>query len=222
MTAKEKKLLLDAVVQDLRESYLAHRRLYLETVAPGEPSAKLHPKWDGGIDSRGVKHKGVWENLAKEAIDRELIPYDWISCLFEMAHLFDHTPWPTDLRNPLVMQRTRRLKQERQIDLRCGVQTETLILQRAVFESMNESPLLSRQEATRRALLSTVLEISPLTRYVRASSSGLADVAEAFEMRALAQYVSSPEVYQQIFNNKIPAKLLQLAGSSHSRELAYA
>jgi len=197
------------IAEKLRELYIIRRNMHASVMreSMGEPSETLHPKWDGGRDSRHVLHKPIWPKLAKIAIERSLDPSQWIDALFANAFAFDHVPWPSDLTNKEV------LKEASQWGVRTAegavhsVRTELINLDKSCFllRTFGVAGDVGRVAAS-----DPRTDASPLVRYAFAVERGYLDLAAGFEAQALAQFSAAPQAYKDALGKRLPQRIVDL------------
>jgi hypothetical protein len=185
----------------LRHHYLQHRAMY-----SGVFEGKLHPKWDGGVDSRGARHRGVWDKFGEYADTHRIDPAQWVSALFSMANEIGRMPWPSDLNMPAVLakiagngkanldERVRELRSDRlnflrEVALRC-VATK-----------------LPEPEVTLAVIVDGSVPSSDFCRYAAAIVAGKVQLASKFFLKAKSQYQAWPEAYALAFPVGSPLRL---------------
>lgn len=201
----------------LRALYVQRRAIHMNTLRDAgqlgdDECVKLHPKWDGGVDSRGTRHKSCWPKLAAFAEENRLDVGVWVAALFNIAHTFDHVPYPTDLLNKRVLEFTARYPKERAIDIKYGARTELLLVSKEIMFRRQQTKL-PEALVVRQVLVDPTVEVSPLTRYVQAVSRKAFDIAQLCEAAAVTQYRTAPEPYREAFGSLLPKRLLELAAA---------
>lgn len=198
----------------LRALYLQRRNMHANVLRDSgmlaDADATLHPKWDGGVDARGVHHKGCWQKLADYALASRIDPVVWVSSLFNLTYLFDHVPYPTDLMNKKVLELVGRYGRERALDVKFGARTELLLVSKEIMSRKLQTKL-PEDVVVRQVLVDPSVEASPLTRYVHAVYRKVPDLAVLLEREAVFQYRTAPEPYREAFGSLLPKRLLELA-----------
>lgn len=193
---------LDAVADLLRQFYYSRCSLHEATVeglAPDDARAdRRNPHWDGGPDSRGVERRSVWPGLARTAVAKKLDPRTWVDTLFSLVHLFDHVPYPTDLQNKEVLARVHNYRAEHRLDVLHRVRSEDLLARRQRM-MRHLAAGLPPAAAAASVVVDSGLPLSPVVRYAFALENGLAELAAGLEAAAAVQYLTQPDVYQELF-----------------------
>ena len=195
----------DQIVQDvakkIRDLFIDRYQLHIRATDPSrDVTTSLHPRWDGGQDSRGVNHKPVWLELARYSITHQIEPADWVDTLFHLTHHFDHQPRPTDLYQDVVVQSVGRSESRRYADILAAVRAELLVIRRELFFNLAYSGL-SPDVVKRTVILSPALEVSPLTRYVIAGKENQPDLVNSLTSSARAQFSCSSEAYIEAYGS---------------------
>jgi hypothetical protein len=201
---------LAGLQERLRSEYVLRRTVHINSLGTicTEP-AKLHPKWDGGVDARGVTHRGIWLGLARCALEQRLDPRTWVEALFSLTELFDHVPWPSDLKDPRVLKRTAQWPEHRHRDIVFALRTERLTVARETYFRQEQSAL-SRAAVLRTVVVDPTLDLSPLTRYATAVRSQLPELASLYVAAALAQYRAAPRACDEAYGGQVPGDLAAL------------
>jgi hypothetical protein len=180
--------------------------MYLGLMESSDEAGSLHPKWDGGVDGRGVKHKGVWFGLAKYADDNQIDPVAWVSSLFDMSHVIGRMPWPTDLKREDVLRHLRSGQSIAIEDKVHQIRAERLWVVREVTLRVGLNKLAPK-DAQAAVLIDASSPLSDFSRYVSAVIFGRLDVAFRYFFTARSQYLTCPEAYDRAFEKGTQANL---------------
>jgi hypothetical protein len=209
------------VASHIRENFISQRNLHMRILRESNmlevsSSDTLHPRWDGGVDSRNVRHKPVWPKLAAKAVADNLNPSNWVSCLFRLAWIFDRVPTPNDLLNPEVLKKMACWAEDSRLDVYFLVRTELLNLAKEQwFREQNSTT--DKVSISRMIVLDPSLDTSPLVRYVKAARDGQGDLAERLEPYALSQFMTSRDAYVEALGKRLPKRLITLAAETQLR-----
>ncbi len=206
---------LNGVASQIRENFISQRNLHTRilresNMLDSSSGDTLHPRWDGGVDSRNVRHKPVWPKLAARAVSDNLNPSNWVSCLFRLAWIFDRVPTPNDLLNPEVLKKMTHWAEDSRLDVYFLVRTELINLAKEQwFREQNSTT--NKTEIARMIVMDPSLDTSPLVRYVKATRDGHRDLAAKLEPYALSQFMTSREAYVEALGKRLPDRLSLLA-----------
>jgi len=195
--------LLAASAEQCRACYIAERnRFSMDGKAPYKnPGAK----WDGGYDNDGKLHKSIWPKIAEFMIKYKLDPAICIMLRFDMARRSGTSkpPMPNQiaLEKYLELYRSGLAEQDRNV---AAIRTSEVAAFRAQLAFWMQHPGMTPKDAYNLVLNDLDLFVSPLTRYCSAVSLNLPAIAELFYDRAMVQYMSAPDAYDNVWRGHIP------------------
>lgn len=175
---------------------------------------KHMPQWDGGESANGRNYTAVWPKIYKFCLDNTLDPEKLVKAMFHFRKA-----GPAPLPNMACGQYGLELYQRY-----AGMQTQAddKRMMTISFNAQREraasamSSLQARYNFSSQLTWKLVLDdkTQPLTvlfRYCVATSEGFTDIATKYKLRALEQYLSNKEGYDEIWGSWIPKELKEEA-----------
>lgn len=202
-----------AYATEVRQAYIMVRRLFTNDSGYG---SRPIPKWDGGEDAYGRRHKPVWPRIAAKLLGLSADPYEYCIAQYRAPRARPTTP------NMLLSE------QAEQAWRLATAEAEPLAAQELSQESVRYSasllPLMRNlgwvyPRAARYVLGSNQHSLSPLFRYCQAAAEGLSDVLVGVERAALLQYLRRPAAYDVAWSGFLPKPLVD-TGSVVRRQMA--
>lgn len=216
--SEDRKDLIDELAAQLRDIYLHRRNICARLLRESDMLSEsetvfvktLHPRYDGGTDSRNQNYKPIWPRLASTSLSENIPPRAWVETLFALAFLFDHVPRPDDLNNPSVLKKSKNWKQWRSQDVYYTVRTE---MQNALQELWDRQIMtgLPAARVARTIAADPDLAVSALVRYVLVYKQKQGDLVALLEPMAVLQYMPMADVYDSALGGHLPAQLRQRA-----------
>ena len=207
--------LLTLMSDHIRSVYIQCRRF-----RPGQRGFTVHPKWDGGKDSRGRQYKPIWPKIARFMFEHRL---DVSACLllrFELATEKQYPPNPDDVATPRYLEDYKAVSQETVADLGFMLNAEKELCLVEISEA-NASFSINGKPAWIMVLGNDDLALSPLFRYCLASSEGLTDLVKKNEIEAILQYIVSTRGYDKAWAEWIPTKFKKQVKLALDRTVLY-
>lgn len=190
---------LSPTAQVLRSGYLQRRAMFYRA-SDGMEMTSLHPRWDGGVDSRGARHKGIWQKLGDYADSNRIDPLVWLGVLFAAEPVLGRIPLPSDFQNDVVLAKLRNAAADAKIDDEVAVRAGRLEVLREIAMRKQTSKL-DGKELERGVIADSTLAFSALDRYFAAYVAEHYDLAAVFAVAAKAQYLRKREVYDRVFSS---------------------
>lgn len=209
------------LAKKIRMLYILERRNF-ETLTTGCPSKfgesrKSMVFWDGGVDSRGVKHKNIWLRIARFVLANSVSPENLVKALF-LYHEHNDPPKPNLLLTTKNLELARDLQSRGVEDLKIQYKHETYNAMQKAIELQTIKPDLPESEIWKIVALSSDVELSPLMRYYIAYSTKNYDVAESYFQAALIQYLNNWSQYRDFLGDKLPKQLSEKAKEILTKE----
>lgn len=189
--------ILEAVANQIRSAYLVERSAISHTGRPYRSS----PKWDGGVDKYGKRHKPIWPKIAKLVLSNHLDPLAFVRAQFSgRTH---NPPRPTELLNAKALDRAGRAKA-------CDTQDFTVFFRSQINTYCVEVIRLNElMEWPKELIWLTVLKdeslsLSSLFRYCQAVAIGgprFEKVARKYRVAAMLQYIRGREEYDRVWKD---------------------
>lgn len=214
---REKFRKLHPYAQDLRHYYILQYRRYVEVNGGGRSNYGQNPmpRWDGGVDAAGKKHRPIWYGIVQFAMDNGISPYTLVRETFR-AWRSTTPPFPNMFTNPAALARARQAVgsyRTTRDDLRLAHLTfrEATTTNHLVYG-------LDMERAAVRALHDPYNGLSALYRYCLGVKGEAADVADRFRDVAFREYILDKQAYDAAWGDLIPAELRR-AGDRFYREV---
>lgn len=187
----------------VREVYIQSRRMVCNQPNFGD---KRMPRYDGGVDAQGRRHKSVWPRVAATIISIGADPFIYIKAQFRSVRI-DKPPLPNQLYGESAVAKFRLLEHDSKQILRDALQSQTLSVHgtRVSVETALQWPF---SRALRYALNNLGrVTATPLLRYCLAKEYEFEDIADSFHLSALIQYTFQRKHYDDVWGSIIPSSL---------------
>lgn len=184
----------------VRQMYIACYRDFTGQVEYGDDGV---PRWDGGEDTWGVRHKSIWPKLTKRIIELGVEPLTYIRAQFHSAPR-GNPPEPGYLLSRAAWARYQRFFKASST---AAVERYNHFSAQLAGYALTLSTVqgMDHRRAIRNGLLNVVdIQAPALFRYCFATQEGYADVAAMYHDRALHQYVFQRELYDRAWGERIP------------------
>jgi hypothetical protein len=200
------------LIEETRRTYFLERRLYAQ-VHNREDGAlawinRTIPHWDGGTDSRGVRHKPVWPKIVQHAWKHNIHPVELIKGVF--ARWVGEPPSPTQFIGSNAIKLYQEYKQEHVIDLEFEFESFKEQAKKEVWKLKQMMPLTD-QEIWRAVITSPNLKCGPLYKFSLALSAKQNDLALYYRHCAMLEYLRYPDEYDVILAKELPEEFRQSA-----------
>lgn len=202
---------LEALAAQVRSVYWA-RCIQFEVAELGQSlrsgPTKI-PRWDGGEDARGVRHRPLWPRIAARLLEAGLSAEVAVAALFDGYH-------GTQAPRPDLLLRLELLK---------GAPARAAARHEAVLKAIERERQMALAELQRlrsynlaekdanRLTITSRRELSPLFRFCLAHQTGETDLAADYVEAAFVQYAQEPAAYDQALGSALPDEFkTRLAG----------
>jgi hypothetical protein len=194
----------------VRAAYVKARRAALERKLdrPSNYGRNRLPKWDGGTDSAGRRHKPVWPKIAVFLKERECYCWDtYMTSQFVDGQLRT----PTQTYNEAAWKRYQDYIRASDAAVAQKLLGDTRRFKLAIIDMKKRHDSEEKQTLWYMALTSPLVELSPLFAYCLAVSLNWTSIAQSNLSGALSQYLRHPQLYRRHWVSVIPQSFYQLA-----------
>jgi hypothetical protein len=207
-TAAEAKAFRKSAAEYVRAVYVAERRHHeaqRTTKESGYGSYRM-PRWDGGVDRKGHRHRMVWGRIFDFCVANRYPIYEYIKAQFDPTA---RVPQPNQLQSRAAVTKYKeyapRVLEQKRKELK-DHQTRFKVAVWSVCASFGQD----KSTAARNVLL-TDTSLSPLFRYTVGYLAGDDKVTDALLAAALMQFMSARTAYETTWGSLIPTTLVQEA-----------
>lgn len=191
----------DALAKTVRSIYCI---CYREATGRKDYGTGRMPRWDGGEDAGGTRHKPVWPKIASTIIECEADPFSYIRAQFVGVRRADQ-PKPNQMHSPLAVSRWQQYQYQAKEALRRSVESDLNQIRTHVLP-FTVNLKWETTKALDYVLRDSKCGASPLVRYIVAVRESL-PIASAFRERALLQYMFQMADYDETLGDQIPQEL---------------
>jgi hypothetical protein len=190
---------LDDLAVQIREVYWRERARFRKKFDPsvsgsGAPDV---PRWDGGTDANGRRHKPVWPKIAAYFLQKHLPVEGTIRAFFDNV-LGSEPPPPNLLLGVKIPALVAAHPAEVMAKLQRAYDSDRSQA-KVFFANTRRFTSLSDEQIARLTIYTSDAVISPLFRYSLALTSGNTDLAHDYVEEGFQQYQDYPDVYEQIY-----------------------
>lgn len=197
---------LQDLAELIRKVYWEERARFRKKFDPNAAHVGPHevPCWDGGEDSRGVRHKPVWPKIAAYFLQQQL-PVELTIRAFFDGVLGTDPPKPNMLLSVRLPAQVAAHPAEVMAKLRRAYDSDKSQAQ-VFYANQRRFTSLSDEQIARLTIYTSDAEMSPLFRYSLALTSGNTDLAHDYVEFGFRQYQNYPDAYDQIFGVDVMAR----------------
>lgn len=199
---------LESMAQTVRELWCAAYTRYMRSRSPRSGQYRSSPRWDGGVDRYGVRHRAVWPDVALYVLVNQLDPYTLVAAQFHDRG--GPPPVPTVLRSPTGLALYQAYRGDVLPRLRRELESQKGVCALKVYQ---ELPLYAGDfDRTYAAVLMDLgCGLSALFRYCMAVKMGLRPVAVEWRPAAVEQYMCEPKCYDEAWRGFLASDLVREA-----------
>ncbi len=205
----EEMSLLQSYAAVIRNAYCtARNRWHLEVEnTESDWGRNPIPRYDGGMDSAGRRHRGVWEKIARFVIEKRISPNRFIEAQFRGRSAAPPEPGTLCSEFALRVYAGYEAAEIPTLQRLFRHQKEQLFLETIKFRPLHwpDAQMYSA------ILQNTQVGMSALFRYCVAVQKGVNEVVDLFRTTASIQYLASPTAYDQVWGELIPEEMRALA-----------
>jgi len=200
-----------ALGEDARSAYIWNRTMFdMRTIGHGSVDMSTYvfrpnAMWDGGV-FRNKRYARIWPSIGQFMLAHSLIPASCVECMFVEFGTRDFAPVPTILKSEKWLPRF--------IEASADFAEQVMKRRELEHERWRSAAILARRsygaEMRQASLLSAMdhsCQLSPLFRYCILQSINEPSMAAKFEEGALRQYASAKSIYDEKWQDFIPASL---------------
>jgi len=194
----------------VRFTYLYERAYFLATlqatigpVTLDLPSRGILQTWDGMVNGRVDPSRSIWFRVVALANSHGADPVRMVRALFYHLEEFE-PPLPCALLNPEVLQWESTYLEERIAELGLELELHVGYFRSAINLHQHVNPAMPPERVRSEVIASTMLEVSPLLRWMHADHAKMRSLKRDFRRRAILYYIRDMEACDAVYGPELP------------------